>query len=78
MSGIIDSFIDELNMIDTHAHPFNPLLKRISNEQLSMLLAIGSPEYESSSVSHVSDLKELLLYKFIIKELARLLNVKKD
>lgn len=78
MSVAIDSFIDELNLIDTHAHPFNPSLKRISNEQLSMLLAIGSPEYESSSVSHVSDLKELLLYKFIIKELARLLNVKND
>jgi len=70
--------VNKIKIIDTHAHPFNPYLKKLELEHLIQLLAIGGPEYEKFYENKVKELKELILYKFLIKELAKLFNVEKD
>lgn len=61
----------ELRVIDTHIHPFNPRLVELTPEHLAALLAIGGPGYEPGK--SVGEVTSLLVYRFTVRRLARLL-----
>ncbi|MEM1678282.1 MAG: amidohydrolase family protein [Ignisphaera sp.] len=58
-------------IIDTHSHPFRYV--RLSPEHLAGLLAIGGPAYEGGE--GFRDLETLLIYRFMLRELSKLLEV---
>jgi hypothetical protein len=60
-------------LVDTHVHPFNPRLARLTPEHLSALLAIGGPGYEPGRP--VGDTLNLIVYRYAVRRLARLLGV---
>jgi len=66
----LDHKIWEIWAIDTHAHPFTHRVARLSADHLAGLLAIGRPAYEGSVEG---DLRDLIAYRFAVRELSKLL-----
>lgn len=68
--------VTDMRVIDTHVHPFNPRLTSLTPEHLAALLAIGGPGYEPGK--SVGETSNLVIYRFTVRRLSRLLGVPAD
>ncbi|MCS7111583.1 MAG: amidohydrolase family protein [Ignisphaera sp.] len=66
----LEDGIQRVWIVDTHSHPFK--FTRLTTSHLAGLLAIGGPAYESDGFK---DLESLLVYKFLMRELSKLLGL---
>ncbi|MEB3860413.1 MAG: amidohydrolase family protein [Desulfurococcales archaeon] len=68
--------LENIIIVDTHVHPFNPRLSTLTPEHLAALLAIGGPGYEPGKA--VGETSNLIVYRYTVRRLARLLGVSVD